>query len=400
MSTDHIQQANNPTYRLTVLIIMVLVAGFSQGMLLPLLAIMLEQIGVSSSLNGLNATALYIGVLIASPFIEKPIRKYGYKPVITIGLILIIGSLLLFPLWQAFWFWFVLRMIVGIGDNMIHYSTQVWITTTSPESKRGRNISIYGLAFGLGFGAGPAMTRLLSINEYLPFVIAALTSLASWLFVLALKNEWPESEIETATNTGSWYRYKTVVKLAWFALLPGFCYGFLEASIHGNYPVYALRSGLTIELVSILLPAFVIGGLITQFPLGLLSDRIGRKRLLSIVTLLGGTTFFSMIWLEQNTALLLIAFVLAGAFVGSLYSLGVMYLADLLPKNLLPTGNVMTAISFGLGSITGPLIGGIMIDFIETGSIYFSIGSILIIVFSLSLFFKEKEQEQSVPKTA
>ncbi|MFV8828596.1 MFS transporter [Alkalihalobacterium sp. APHAB7] len=390
MNTNIENKQNHPGYRFAVLILMVLIAGFSQGMLLPLLAIMLEQAGTSSSLNGLNAAALYIGILLASPFIEKPVRKYGYKPVITIGLILIIISLFLFPFWQVFWFWFILRMIVGIGDNMIHFATQVWITSTSPIHKRGRNISLYGLAFGLGFSAGPFMTRLLAINEYLPFIIAASFSLFSYGFVLFLKNEWPENDLETAKQTGTWGRYKQVIKLAWFALLPGFCYGFLEASIHGNYPVYALRSGLTIEWVSILLPAFVIGGLITQLPLGLLSDKWGRKKILLTVTFLGSLTFFSMIFVEQSYLLLLFIFTIAGALVGSLYSLGVMYLADLLPRNLLPTGNVMTAVSFGLGSILGPLTGGILIDVMERGSIYFAVGGILLIVFILGVVFKEK----------
>lgn len=52
---------------------------------LPLIAIIFEQDGVSSSLNGLNATALYIGILLASPLMERPLQKIGYKPMIIIG---------------------------------------------------------------------------------------------------------------------------------------------------------------------------------------------------------------------------------------------------------------------------------------------------------------------------
>ncbi len=370
---------------------MVAIAGFAQGMLLPLLAIMLEDAGVSSSLNGLNAAALYIGVLIASPFIEHPVRKYGYKPVITIGLMIMIISLLLLPVWQAFWFWFILRIMIGIGDNMVHFATQVWITTTSSPEKRGRNISIYGLAFGLGFGVGPFMTRLLSVNEYLPFLISAGLSMAAWLLILQMKNEFPASDLETGSQLSTWSRYKEVFRLAWFALLPGFGYGFLEASLHGNYPVYALRSGMTIELVSILLPAFVIGGLVTQLPLGLLSDRIGRKKILLFLSLLGSISFFSMITFESSPWILFSLFIVAGALVGSFFSLGIMYLADLIPAHLLPTGNVMMAISFGFGSMTGPLIGGIFIDVFEAGSIYYSIGGMLILIFITGILFKSKQ---------
>lgn len=44
--------------RFSILVIMVAVSGFSQGMLLPLIAIIFEQDGISSSINGLHATGL------------------------------------------------------------------------------------------------------------------------------------------------------------------------------------------------------------------------------------------------------------------------------------------------------------------------------------------------------
>src|SRR5690625_1183763 len=111
--------------RFWILIALVTISGFSQGMLLPLIAVILEQNGVASSVNGLHATGLYIGVLIASPFMEKPMKKFGFKPIIVLGGILVFISLALFPVWDALWFWFVLRVTVGIGDNMLHFGTQI-----------------------------------------------------------------------------------------------------------------------------------------------------------------------------------------------------------------------------------------------------------------------------------
>ncbi|TSB45215.1 MFS transporter [Alkalicoccobacillus porphyridii] len=380
---------NHPSYRFIMLIVMVAIAGFAQGMLLPLLSIMLEEAGVSSALNGLNATALYIGILLASPFIEKPVRTFGYKPVITIGLLVMTVSLLVLPLWTFFWFWFVLRMIIGIADNMVHFATQVWITSTSTAKNRGRNISIYGLAFGLGFGAGPLMIRLLEIAEWLPFVISAALTFITWLFVSRLANEFPAADFDTRGPASTLARYRSVLKLAWFSLIPGFAYGYLEASLHGNYPVYALRSGLSIEQVSLLLPAFVVGGLITQIPLGLASDKFGRRLIVLSIALLGSVSFFLMIVAESSHATLIALFLIGGGLVGSLYSLGVAYMADLVPSNLLPTANVMMAVSFGLGSITGPLIGGWFIDLFEHGSIYYSIGGMLLLVALSGLFSRQ-----------
>lgn len=385
---------NQPSYRFWVLVVMVAIAGFAQGMLLPVLAIMLEQIGVPSSLNGLNAAALYIGVLLIAPFIEQPVRRYGYKPVAVVGLLLMIGSIILFPFWQMFWFWFILRVIVGIGDNMLHFATQIWITATSPEDKRGRNIAIYGLFFGMGFGVGPLMTRLLAINEYLPFIIATATSVVAWLFLLSLRNEFPDNEISTASQLGTWSKYGQVIKLSWYALLPAFGYGFLEATLNGSFPIYAIRSGITVDWVSILLPSFIVGSLLTQIPLGVLSDRLGRKRMLLTIIALGLLFFGLASQVEENMIFLMISFILAGACVGSLFSLGITYLADLLPKNLLPTGNVMAGVSFAIGSITGPLVGGLFIDWFGSGSIYFAICGMLLFLLITGLIFKEKSSKQ------
>jgi MFS family permease len=105
--------------RFWILVSIVAISGFSQGMLLPLIAVIFENNGVSPSLNGLNATALYIGILLVSPFMEMPLRKYGYKPVIIYGGGLVIISLALFPLWQTFWFWFTLRLLIGMA--IIHF---------------------------------------------------------------------------------------------------------------------------------------------------------------------------------------------------------------------------------------------------------------------------------------
>lgn len=68
-----------------VLVSIVGISGFSQGMLLPLIAVIFENDGVSSTLNGLHATGLYLGVLLASPLMEAPLRKFGYKPLILCG---------------------------------------------------------------------------------------------------------------------------------------------------------------------------------------------------------------------------------------------------------------------------------------------------------------------------
>ncbi|MDF0725886.1 MFS transporter [Cytobacillus sp. S13-E01] len=378
----------NTTKRFWILVTIVSISGFSQGILLPLIAIIFENSGVSSTINGLHATGLYIGVLLASPFMEQPLRRFGYKPIILIGGIIVISSLFAFPLWNSIIFWFMLRLLIGIGDHMLHFGTQTWITSFSPEHKRGRNISLYGLAFGLGFAAGPLMTPLVEINASLPFIISGIISLIAWATVFFIKNEMPESDYDTTSFFGTLKRFAATWKYAWVAFLPPFGYGFLEASLNGNFPVYALRTGIDIQSVSILLPAFAVGSIITQLPLGILSDKLGRKNILMIVLFLGFLSFTAASFLEHSVTGLLISFIIAGMVVGSTFSLGISYMTDLLPKNLLPAGNLMCGIFFSFGSISGPLIGGLFIEFVDGASFFHVISTMLLCIFLAIISFK------------
>ncbi|WP_062238582.1 MFS transporter [Fictibacillus sp. FJAT-27399] len=374
--------------KFSVLVSIVFISGFSQGMLLPLIAILLEESGTSSTLNGLNATALYIGIVFASPFIEKPVRMFGYKKIIITGLILVTVSLFLFPWWKAFWFWFALRMIIGVGDHMLHFSTQVWVTSNSPADKRGRNIALYGIAFGAGFGIGPMMTRLAVYSEALPFIISGGFCLISLFVMTFIQNEYPETKSFNEAGMNTLSRYREVILLAWVALLPAFGYGFLEASLNGSFPVYALRHGIPIDWVSILLPSFIVGSLVFQLPLGLWSDRFGRRNVLLVCLFVGFAAFTATLFAGENMPLFLLLFFIAGMFVGSLFSLGITYMSDLLPLHLLPVGNILAGIAFSAGSMSGPLIGGWFIDTFKSGAFVYAISGMLLTLLVITFIHK------------
>ncbi|TDL86622.1 MFS transporter [Vibrio vulnificus] len=375
----------------SVLILIVGISGFSQGMLLPIIAIIFENDGISSSLNGFHAASLYIGILLISPFMEAPLRKYGYKPLIIFGGITVILSLALFPVWKSFWFWFVLRFFIGIGDHTLHFATQTWITAISPKTKRGRNLAIYGLFFSLGFMVGPLMTKLLEINQSLPFIITSILSLLAWSAVFLIRNELPEQDdSENTSFMGTLKRFTKVSRIAWVAFLLPFTFGVLEASLNSNFPVFALRSGIDLTAVSIIIPAFSAGTLLTQIPLGMISDRFGRRKTL-LTILFSGFAIFTLAGIYSYSVLgLFICFMFGGMMVGSTFSLGISYMADLLPRNLLPAGNLLCSIFFSLGSIGGPFFGGLVIEHIQGGNFFYMISIMLFLVFISLALFKEK----------
>lgn len=380
---------NRTNYRFWILVSIVAISGLSQGMLLPLIAVIFEKSGVSSFLNGVNATGLYIGVLLASPFMEQPLRKFGYKPIILFGGMTVLASLALFPLWKSVWFWFFLRLLIGIGDNALNFGTQTWITDFSPKEKRGRNIAFYGLFFGIGFAIGPLMTPLVDVNQALPFILSSALCLIGWLFVLTLKNEHPEQETQVTHFFETFKRFKIACKYAWVAFLPPLAYGFLESSLNGSFPVYALRIGLDVSKISIFLFAFSIGSIVFQLPLGVLSDKFGRRPVVIGIFFLGFLTFTLASFVEHSFIGLTTCLFTAGMFVGSTFSLGISFMADLMPKSLLPTGNIMCGIFFSLGSLVGPSLGGFFIQFFQNISFFQILSALFLIIFLITLFKRD-----------
>ncbi|WKB36534.1 MFS transporter [Terrilactibacillus sp. S3-3] len=383
-----------PAFRFSLLIGAVFISGVAEGMLLPLISILLEQNGTPASLNGVNAAALYLGVLAVSPFIEKPIHRFGYKPILLAGLFLIMVPIFLFPLSESLLFWFVLRLLIGCGDNMLHFAAQTWITVAGPENKKGRNIAIYGLSFGLGFAAGPLLSRLLVFGLFIPFVTAGCGCLVIWLFIWLLENDRPETFTSIKNReTANWkVRYKNVLFAAWSGLLATFAYGFLESSLNSSFPIFALRNGYRPNDISTLLPAFVAGSLITQVPLGTLGDRIGRKWLLPAVSILGAAAFTASGIVSSSFYGLLITFIVAGMLVGSLYSMAMTYVSDDLPNSLIPLGNILMGICYSLGSMSGPIAESGWMKLLPKDGFFYGISVILLVVFTSCVLHNNKKK--------
>lgn len=385
--------------RFWVLVAIVSISGFSQGMLLPLIAVIFEQDGVSSALNGLSATGLYIGTLVIAPFMEPQLRRFGYKPLILVGGGLVIASLLAFPLWKSVLFWFVLRVLIGIGDQALHFSTQTWITSFSPQHRLGRNIAIYGMSFSVGFGAGPLFVPLVGIFEALPFIVSGILCLIAWSLVFLLRNDFPETSAGSMAQKGTIGRFKAAIVIGWIAFLPPLGYGFLEASLNAIFPVYALRQSIDVAMVSYMLAAFSIGAIATQLPLGALSDRIGRRKVLLLALFGGAAAFGTASFFESNAWVTLALFIVAGMFVGSTFSLGISYMADLMPRDLLPTGNLLCGIAFSIGSLAGPVLGGLFLDLTEELSFLLLIAAILLVIFTVIALRSNTESNAAVEET-
>lgn len=219
-------------------------------------------------------------------------------------------SLLLFPLLTGVKIWFVLRVLVGIGDSAVNYAAQLWVLLMTPAEHRGRNLSLYGMSYGLGFSLGPLGISLLRFGQSAPFLITAL------LFVIVLLIvgfKLPDSRPEAMDHSeGQASRFGRSYRLAWYALIPALLYGYMEASLNSSFPVYGLRTGFSTDQIAALLPFAGIGGLLLQLPLGIWSDRFGRKAILIAAGTGGGLAFTLLPFTGDHFLLTLLVLMVAG----------------------------------------------------------------------------------------
>lgn len=125
-----------------------------------------------------------------------------------------------------------------------------------------------------------------------------------------------------------------------------------------TFPFYATSLGASITMIGALASASGLIWMLSSVPLGLLSDRIGRRRimLLGMLCFVVGPLIYS---LSTDPLHLLPARVILGVAMASTFSIGFVYISEAAPemRRGLIQGLYMT--SMGVGFTVGPLLGGL-----------------------------------------
>ncbi|WP_019121376.1 MFS transporter [Brevibacillus massiliensis] len=109
---------------------------------------------------------------------------------------------------------------------------------------------------------------------------------------------------------------------------------------------------------------------------------------------LAGGTAFALFPLAGKAVWLMTALLaVAGAAVGSFYSLGLAFAADLLPRGMVPTAGMIAGMNFALASMLAPNLNGYLLDFTGPGTMFLVMGGLLGVFALLGLFFRERRAE-------
>ena len=162
------------------------------GLTYPLLALILEDMGASSALIGLNAAMGPIGIILSAPFIPALARRFGAWFLCFISFCISAILLLLLTLFRDLIVWFGLRFFLGIAINIIFIVSEAWINQLADPRTRGKTIGLYNTIAAAGFGLGPLTLAVIGSHGWLPFIIGIAGILIALPVLFFARNYLPE----------------------------------------------------------------------------------------------------------------------------------------------------------------------------------------------------------------
>jgi MFS family permease len=159
------------------LIVLVDILGYT--IILPLLPFYSERLGASPFVVGLLISTYAICQLISGPIIGSLSDRAGRRPLLIISQMGTLTGFLILSQATTLWVIFLSRVIDGLTAGNLSLA-QAYIADVTEPHKRAQSFGVIGIAFGLGFLVGPAISGFLAGFGYAyPIYAAALLSTTS-----------------------------------------------------------------------------------------------------------------------------------------------------------------------------------------------------------------------------
>lgn len=331
--------------------------GIAIGLGLPLLSVILEKRGVSSTMIGLNSAMAGLAAMAAAPMTTWVARRFTVVNTMVLAIVVAAVSALGFYYAQQLWMWFPLRIIFHGAITMLFVLSEFWINMAAPPSRRGFVLGIYATVLSLGFAAGPLIFAKLGSDGIAPFAAGAIIILLAAIPILLARKQNP---LIGESTTHPFMRYIFLVPTATAAV---FIFGAVESGGLAFFPIYAGRNGFSEAEGAVLLTMIGLGNVLFQIPVGLIADRIGdRRKLLSLFALIGLAGSLALPFLIGNALLTAVILFFWGGSVAGLYTVGLAHLGDKLHGADLAAANAAFVFCYALGMLAGPQAIGAAMD--------------------------------------
>ena len=336
-----------------------------------LLAVRADLEGFSATLTGLVMSTFYLGFLLGSIMTPRITIKVGHIRVFAAFAALSSAAILVQALVVTVPLWIAMRLISGFCFAGLYIVAESWLNDRASNATRGKLLSLYMVVTYIGIGAGQLF---LNLADPLGFQLFILTSiLISIAVVPLLLSAGSPPTFHDSVPIG----LLDLLRLTPLGIVSMFAVGLVTATFFALGPVYAQRIGLNIRDTSYFMTAAVLGTVLLQGPIGALSDRFDRRKILTLVTILTSITALICIPAEQVSPLaLFVAIGLFGGLAFPLYSVCIAYTNDHLEPNQMIAASGALVLVSGLGAVTGPVLFAMIMDRFGTQSLFWSIATV------------------------
>jgi DHA1 family tetracycline resistance protein-like MFS transporter len=280
------------------LIVVVDVLGYT--LILPLLPFYAERLGATPAIIGFLIATYAVCQLITGPLIGRSSDHIGRRPMLLLTQVGTFVGFVILAAANSLWLVFLSRIIDGVTAGNLSLAQAYIADVTRPED-RARSFGMIGIAFGLGFLVGPAVSGFLSTFGYhYPIVAAAglsLVSINATYFLLPANPPRPAGHDEGPVGPGGerltlleWNRYLEYFRRPVLAplLWKFFAFVFSFSLFTAGFALFAERrytwNGHPFgpkEVGYIFAYSGLIGGALQGGMLGRLVKRFGERPLLA-----------------------------------------------------------------------------------------------------------------------
>jgi MFS family permease len=309
---------------------------------------------------GMVAAVFSAGFMLGAWFAPDVVRQVGhiraYSAAAAIYAAGILGMALAFDPVA----WGALRFFQGAGSAIMFTAAESWIADSTPRSKRGGVMGMYQLMLKIAISVGPLLIIDHAADDIRPFIWAGLLMVLAVIPLCATQRAQPVLPDREAISLASMLRIPPA------ALAGAIVAGVANTGVTTQLPLYAkeLAPGQAGASAASLYIAAMIGGTITQWPAGLISDRIDRR---FVVAALAAIAFIACIALyltagRVSFAVTVMLAALWGAGALSFYSISASHATDRAEPGQI--ASVMSGMLFvwAAGSVAGPIITGTTAD--------------------------------------
>jgi MFS family permease len=340
-------------WSLAIVIGSVAVIGISSGLFTPLVSLRVEAAGVSTAWNGILAASPSIAILAMGASYPFLMRKLGVLWSFYLSTALAVICALLFPLFDNFWIWLVLRLMMGAALGLQWVVSEAWINGLAAGERRGTILGIFVAVFSAGLAIGPFALSIIGYEGYLPFAISAILLIVCGLPLPFAQRVTSGDGHQIPTSIVSTIMRAPAENIA--GIINGASWGTLLALL----PLYAIHLGLESGRALQLLTGLCIGSLICQPVVGRLIDRTSPRFVMAIC---GATQLVvcGTMAMVINSEIAVWPLVLVwGAAIGGMYTAGIAGLGAKFSPGDLPVASTGFTMVWEVGALSGPIVTGI-----------------------------------------